>query len=65
MTKGDWDSTSMRQGHETQAKPLPMASAGIGYPDARAHAPDENIRLPDFVLGTKHVAAIIEALGEG
>lgn len=44
---------------------VPMASAGIGYPDARAHAPDENIRLPDFVLGTKHVAAIIEGLGEG
>jgi acetylornithine deacetylase/succinyl-diaminopimelate desuccinylase-like protein len=44
---------------------VPMASAGIGYPDARAHAPDENIRLKDFVLGTKHVAAIIEALGEG
>lgn len=43
---------------------VPMASAGIGYPDARAHAPDENIRIQDFVLGTKHVAAIIEALGE-
>jgi len=44
---------------------VPMASAGIGYPDARAHAPDENIRLSDFILGTKHVAAIIEGLGEG
>ena len=42
---------------------VPMASAGIMYPDARAHAPDENIRRGDFVLGTKHVAAIIEALG--
>jgi acetylornithine deacetylase/succinyl-diaminopimelate desuccinylase-like protein len=44
---------------------VPMASAGIGYPDGRAHAPDENIRLADFILGTKHVAAIIEGLGEG
>ncbi|OGO52554.1 MAG: hypothetical protein A2148_08670 [Chloroflexi bacterium RBG_16_68_14] len=44
---------------------VPMASAGIGYPDGRAHAPDENIRLSDFVLGTKHVAAIIEGLAEG
>ena len=43
---------------------VPMASAGMYYPDARAHAPDENIRLEDFVLGTKHVAAIIEALGK-
>jgi acetylornithine deacetylase/succinyl-diaminopimelate desuccinylase-like protein len=41
---------------------VPMASAGIGYPDGRAHAPDENIRIDDFVLGTKHVAAIIEGL---
>lgn len=41
---------------------VPMASCGLGYPDARAHAPDESIRLEDFVLGTKHAAAIIEAL---
>ena len=43
---------------------VPMGSAGIAYPDSRAHAPDENIRISDFVAGTKHVAAIIEALGE-
>jgi acetylornithine deacetylase/succinyl-diaminopimelate desuccinylase-like protein len=41
---------------------VPMASCGIGHPDARPHAPDENIRIQDFVLGTKHAAAIIEAL---
>ncbi len=41
---------------------VPMASAGIAGPDGRAHAPDENIRISDFVTGTKHVAAIIEAL---
>jgi len=44
---------------------VPMASAGISHPDGRAHAPDENIRLSDFVAGTKHVAAIIQALGRG
>ena len=44
---------------------VPVASAGIGHPDGRAHAPDENIRLSDFVSGTKHVAAIIEGLGAG
>lgn len=42
---------------------VPMASAGIGHSDSRAHAPDENIVLPNFVLGTRHVAAIIERLG--
>ncbi len=41
---------------------VPMASAGISSPDGRAHAPDENIRLGDFILGTKHVAAIIEGV---
>lgn len=41
---------------------VPMASAGISNPDGRAHAPDENIRLPDFVLGTRHVAEIIQRL---
>ena len=44
---------------------VPMASAGIGHPDSRAHAPDENIVLSNFVTGTKHVAAIIEGLGTG
>lgn len=44
---------------------VPMASAGIGHPDSRAHAPDENIVLANFVLGTKHVAAIIERLAAG
>lgn len=43
---------------------VPMASAGIAYQDGRAHAPDENVRISDFVLGTRHVAAIIERLGE-
>jgi len=41
---------------------VPMASAGISNPDGRAHAPDENIRIADFITGTKHVAAIIEKL---
>lgn len=44
---------------------IPMVSAGISNPDGRAHAPDENIRIPDFISGTKHVAAIIERLGQG
>jgi acetylornithine deacetylase/succinyl-diaminopimelate desuccinylase-like protein len=43
---------------------LPTAGAGIGYPDSRAHAPDENIRIGDFVLGTKHIAAILDGFGK-
>ena len=39
---------------------LPTADCGIGYPESRGHAPDENIRLDDFVGGAKHIAAILE-----
>ena len=39
---------------------LPMVSAGIANADSRAHSPDENIHIDDFIAGTKHVAGIIE-----
>ncbi len=39
---------------------LAMADCGIGYPESRMHAPDENIRLADFLRGTKHIAAVLE-----
>jgi acetylornithine deacetylase/succinyl-diaminopimelate desuccinylase-like protein len=44
---------------------LPTADCGVGYPESRIHAPDENIRLADFVRGTKHVAAILEQFAGG
>jgi acetylornithine deacetylase/succinyl-diaminopimelate desuccinylase-like protein len=40
---------------------LPVADCGISYPESLTHAPNENIRLPDFVQGAKHVAAVLEA----
>ncbi|MFB3052285.1 MAG: M20/M25/M40 family metallo-hydrolase, partial [Dehalococcoidia bacterium] len=39
---------------------LPTADIGIGYPDTRIHAPDENIRIEDFQNGTKAVAALLQ-----
>ncbi|MCL0048953.1 M20/M25/M40 family metallo-hydrolase [Dehalococcoidia bacterium] len=39
---------------------IPVASSGVSNPDSRAHAPDENIRLADFILSAKHVAAILD-----
>ncbi|VAW42959.1 Acetylornithine deacetylase/Succinyl-diaminopimelate desuccinylase and related deacylases [hydrothermal vent metagenome] len=42
---------------------LPLVSAGVGYPGAQVHAPNENIRLDYFLLGTKHTARIIEQFG--
>ncbi len=46
----------------TKVLGLPVASAGTSYPDSRAHAPNENIRLEDFVRGTKHIIAIMERM---
>ncbi len=43
---------------------LPIANVGIGYPDSRAHAPNENIRLSDFVRGTRHLARILTRFAE-
>ena len=44
---------------------LPTADIGIGYPDTRIHAPDENIRIEDFRNGTKAVAALLQRFAEG
>ncbi|MDY6893430.1 MAG: M20/M25/M40 family metallo-hydrolase, partial [Chloroflexota bacterium] len=38
---------------------LPTALIGVMYPDSRPHAPDENIRIADFILGAKHIAAVL------
>lgn len=44
------------------ARPLgiPVITAGIGNMRNRQHAPDEHVRIDDFVNGTRHVARIIE-----
>jgi acetylornithine deacetylase/succinyl-diaminopimelate desuccinylase-like protein len=43
---------------------LPTADCGVGYPDTCIHAPDENIRVEDFRLGTKAIAALIGRFAE-
>jgi acetylornithine deacetylase/succinyl-diaminopimelate desuccinylase-like protein len=42
---------------------IPVVTAGVGYWDNRAHAPDEHVRLQDFVNGARHIARIIEGFG--
>jgi acetylornithine deacetylase/succinyl-diaminopimelate desuccinylase-like protein len=38
---------------------IPIASCGgIGYPGSRAHAPNENIRLDDYIRGIKYIARL-------
>ncbi len=41
---------------------VPMVTAGVGYAGSRGHAPDENIRIADFVAGTQYMAALVEEL---
>jgi acetylornithine deacetylase/succinyl-diaminopimelate desuccinylase-like protein len=38
---------------------LPVATAGVGYPGAQAHAPNENMRIDLYLKGAKHIARII------
>lgn len=38
---------------------LPVVTSGCGHPHSRVHAPNENIRIPDFINGIKHTARII------
>lgn len=35
---------------------VPIVSVGVGYPETLVHAPNENIRVQDFLLGTVHMA---------
>ena len=41
---------------------LPTACIGVLYLGCKVHAPDENIRLADFITGTKHIAAVMERM---
>jgi acetylornithine deacetylase/succinyl-diaminopimelate desuccinylase-like protein len=39
---------------------LPVATAGMGYPDTRAHAPNENIRVDLYLQHARHMARVIK-----
>ncbi len=39
---------------------IPSAGAGTGYYDSKSHAPNENIRIADFIEGVKHMAVLLE-----
>jgi acetylornithine deacetylase/succinyl-diaminopimelate desuccinylase-like protein len=42
---------------------LPVVTAGLGYPDARVHAPNENIRIDLYLKHARHMARVIDAFG--
>ncbi len=43
---------------------LPVATGGLGHPDTRAHAPNENIRLDLYLKHARHMARIINEFGK-
>ncbi len=43
---------------------LPVATAGLGYPETRAHAPNENIRLDLYLKHAKHMVRAIKEFAE-
>lgn len=42
---------------------IPIVTAGVSYPGSQNHAPNENIRINDFINGTKHMVRIIKKFG--
>jgi acetylornithine deacetylase/succinyl-diaminopimelate desuccinylase-like protein len=43
---------------------LPVATAGLGHPDGRGHAPNENIRLDLYLKHAKHIARVMTEFGK-
>jgi acetylornithine deacetylase/succinyl-diaminopimelate desuccinylase-like protein len=39
---------------------LPVATAGLGHPDTRAHAPNENIRVDLYLKHARHMARLLK-----
>ncbi len=39
-----------------------VADSGVGYSGSQIHAPNEHIRIEDFLKGMKHIAAIVHRL---
>ena len=43
---------------------VPVVTLGTSHPDSLAHAPNENLRIDQFILGTRHMARLIQRFAE-
>jgi len=43
---------------------IPVATAGVSYPEANVHAPDENLVIENFVLGVRHTLRIMDRFSQ-
>ena len=48
----------------SEALGIPAVLAGIGYPGANVHAPNENIRLADYFEGIRYIGELVRRFGE-
>ena len=39
---------------------IPVVHAGVGYPNSNGHAPNENMRISDFLNGARHISRLID-----
>ena len=49
------------------ARPLgniPVVTCGVGYWDNRVHAPNEHVRLDDFLNASRHVARVLDGFAD-
>jgi acetylornithine deacetylase/succinyl-diaminopimelate desuccinylase-like protein len=44
----------------TEPLGIPVVTAGVGYAGNRTHAPDEHVRLGDFLNAARHIARILD-----
>jgi acetylornithine deacetylase/succinyl-diaminopimelate desuccinylase-like protein len=49
----------------TAAAGIPTIGSGVGYAHSNNHAPNENIRIDDYVHGMKHIATVLHLFGGG
>ncbi len=47
----------------SEALGIPAVLAGINYPRSKVHAPNENIRLADYLEGIKYMGELIRRFG--
>jgi acetylornithine deacetylase/succinyl-diaminopimelate desuccinylase-like protein len=43
---------------------IPVVTAGVGYIGSRTHAPDEHIRIADFLDASKHIARVLDGFAD-
>jgi acetylornithine deacetylase/succinyl-diaminopimelate desuccinylase-like protein len=43
---------------------IPVVHAGIGYPNSNGHAPNENMRIKDFINGARHIARMLDGFAD-